>query len=147
MDDKVRQGRILAREKKYGYLVRELHFGTNRNARKPKRIRARRDFANQKKIWGRGDGEGERGREREREGEVESVDRQLVAEVVQDVVRCRRETARVGENEVGGDKEVGEVVGGDVAGDRLVVSSGARGFQDGLVVARVNSDKTKDSGA
>jgi hypothetical protein len=78
---------------------------------------------------------------------VESVNRQLVAKVVQDVVRCRRETARVGKNEVGGDKKVGEVVGGDVAGDGLVVSSGARVFQDGLVVARVNSDETKDSGA
>ena len=78
---------------------------------------------------------------------MESVNRQLVAKVVQDVVRCRRETARVGKNEVGGDKEVGEVVGGDVAGDGLVVSSGARVFQDSLVVARVNPDKTKDSGA
>ncbi len=67
--------------------------------------------------------------------------------MVQDVVRCRRETARVGEDEVGGDEEVGEVVGGDVSGDGLVIASGARGFQDGFVVARVNPDKTKDSGA
>ncbi len=66
---------------------------------------------------------------------------------MQDVVRRRSETARVGENEVGGDKEVGEVVGGDVSGDGLVIASGARVFKDGLVVARVNPDKTKDSGA
>ena len=62
------------------------------------------------------------------------VDVQLVAKVVEQLVRGAREFASVGEGQVGGNQEVGQVFGGNLAGDGLVVAGGAGVFDDGLVV-------------
>jgi hypothetical protein len=54
-----------------------------------------------------------------------SVNGQLVFQVVKDVVRWGGQWSCVGEDKVGGDEEVGQVIGGDVASDRLGVASRA----------------------
>ncbi len=41
-----------------------------------------------------------------------------------------------GEREVGSNEKVGQVLGGDFAGDRMVIAGRAGVFQDGLVVRR-----------
>ncbi len=63
-----------------------------------------------------------------------SVDGKLDSEVVEDLVGGGRETSGVGESEVGGHEEVGEVGCVDLAGDLCVVASGACVLEDGSVV-------------
>ncbi len=70
-----------------------------------------------------------------------SVNGQLVLQVVEDVVGLGVEAAIVGKDQVGSDEEVGQVIGGDIAGDRLIVAGRAGVFEDGFVVARVNPDE------
>ncbi len=63
-----------------------------------------------------------------------SVDVQLIVEVMKQLLRGAREFASVGAGLVGGNQEVGQVFGGNLAGDGLVVAGGAGVFDDGLVV-------------
>ena len=65
---------------------------------------------------------------------VGSVDVQLSVKVMEQLVRGAREFASVGEGQVGGNQEVGQVFGGNLAGDGLVVAGGAGVFEDGFVV-------------
>ena len=66
---------------------------------------------------------------------------------MQNLVRGSVQTASVGEDKMSRNEEVGEIVSGDVAGDGLVVASGARVVQYGFVVAGVYPDKFESSGA
>ncbi len=50
------------------------------------------------------------------------------------------EAASVGKGQVSSDEEVGLVISGDIAGDRLVVAGRAGVFEDGFVVTRVDPD-------
>ena len=61
------------------------------------------------------------------------VDVQLIVKVMKQLVRGAREFASVGEGQVGGNQEVGQVFGGNLAGDGLVVACGAGVFEDGFV--------------
>ena len=63
-----------------------------------------------------------------------SVDVQLVAKVMEQLVRGAREFASGGEGQVGGDQEVGQVVGRDVSSDGGMVAGGSGVFEDSLVV-------------
>jgi hypothetical protein len=54
-------------------------------------------------------------------------------EVMEQLVRGAREFASGGEGQVGGHEEVGQVFGGDVAGDGFVVAGGSGVFEDRLV--------------
>ena len=68
-------------------------------------------------------------------GDVElSVNVELVAQVVDQLVRWAREFTRGGERQVGGNQEVRQVFGGDVASDGCVVAGGSGVLQDSLVV-------------
>ena len=49
------------------------------------------------------------------------------------MVRGAREFASVGEGQMSGNQEVGQVFGGNLAGDGLVVAGGAGVFEDGFV--------------
>ncbi len=62
------------------------------------------------------------------------VDVHLIVKVMQQLLRGAREFASVGEGQVGGNQEVGQVFGGNLAGDGLVVAGGAGVFDNGLVV-------------
>ena len=64
---------------------------------------------------------------------------ELAAQVVQNVVGWRGETAGVGENKMGGYEEIRDVFGGDVAGDWLVAAGGAVVLEKSLVVDGINS--------
>ena len=67
--------------------------------------------------------------------DVESlVDVQLIAKMMQQLVRGAREFASGGEGQVGGNQEVGKVFGGDFTSDGCVVAGGAGIFEDGFVV-------------
>ncbi len=59
---------------------------------------------------------------------------------MENVVGGGSQSAGVGENKVGSNEKIREVVGGEVAGDGLVVVSGASVFEDGLVIAGINPD-------
>ena len=61
------------------------------------------------------------------------VDVQLVAKVVEQLVRGAREFASGGEGQMSGNQEVGQVFGGDLSGDGGVVAGGAGVFEDGFV--------------
>ena len=64
------------------------------------------------------------------------IDVELITKVMEEVVRKAGQSAGGGETEVGGDEKVGQVLGGDLAGDGAVVAGRASVFQDGLVVGR-----------
>ncbi len=70
---------------------------------------------------------------------------QLVAKVEEDACRLARETAGVGEGEVGGDQEIVDVVVVDLAGDCFVVAGRARVAEDGSLVGG-GSHETEDGG-
>ncbi len=63
-----------------------------------------------------------------------SVNVQLVVQVMKQLVRGAREFASGGESQMGGDQEVGQVVGGDVSSDGDMVAGGSGVFEDSLVV-------------
>ena len=63
-----------------------------------------------------------------------SVNVELVAQVVDQLVRWAREFTRGGERQVGGDQEVRQVFSGDVASDGCVVAGRSGVFEDSLVV-------------
>ncbi len=65
-----------------------------------------------------------------------SVDVELVRKVMEDLVGGTGQTAGGGEREVGGDEQVEQVLGGDLAGDGAVIAGRAGVFQDGLVGGR-----------
>jgi hypothetical protein len=67
-----------------------------------------------------------------------SVNKQLVSQVMENVVGRSGQAAGVGKEEVGSDQKVREVVGGDFSSDRLVVASGASVFENSLIIAGVN---------
>ncbi len=48
---------------------------------------------------------------------------------------------------MGSNEKIREVVGGEVAGDGLVVASGASVFEDGLVIVGINPDLFESSRA
>ena len=75
-----------------------------------------------------------------------SVNGQLILQVVEDVVGWGGQAASVGKGQVGSDEEVGQVISGDIAGDRLVVAGRAGVFEDGFVVARVDRDGLEGGG-
>ncbi len=56
------------------------------------------------------------------------------------------QAARVGKGQVGSDEEVGQVISGDIAGDRLIVAGRAGVFENGFVVARVDPDGLEGDG-
>ena len=68
-----------------------------------------------------------------------------MAQVVQNVVGWRGETAGVGENKVGGYEKVRDVFGGDVANDGLVTAGGAVVLEKGLVVDGIDPYGPEDS--
>ena len=68
-----------------------------------------------------------------------------MAQVVQNVVGWRGETAGVGENKVGGDEKVWDVFGGNVASDGLVPAGGAAVLEKGLVVDGIDPHGLEDS--
>ncbi len=70
-----------------------------------------------------------------------SVNGQLILQVVKDVVRWGGQAADVGKGQVSSDEEVGQVIGVDIAGDRLIVAGRAGVFEDGFVVTRVNPNE------
>ena len=74
----------------------------------------------------------------------QSVDRELVFQVVEDVVGGCGEATGVGENEMGGDEEVGNVLRGDVSRDGLMTAGGAGVFENNFVVGRVDPDELED---
>ena len=59
---------------------------------------------------------------------------------MKNVVGGRGKAAGVGESKVDGDEEVGDVLGRDVAGDRLMAAGRAGVFEDSFVVSRINPD-------
>ncbi len=59
---------------------------------------------------------------------------ELVAKVEEEACGFARETAGVGEGEVGGDQEIVDVVVVDLAGDCFVVAGRARVAEDGSLV-------------
>ena len=69
---------------------------------------------------------------------------QLVAKVKEEACRLARETAGVGEGEVGSDQEIVDVVVVDLAGDCFVVAGRARVAEDGSLVGG-SPHKTEDS--
>ncbi len=75
-----------------------------------------------------------------------SVNGQLILQVVEDVVGWGGQAARVGKGQVGSDEEVGQVISGDIAGDRLVVAGRAGVVENGFVVARVDPDGLEGGG-
>ncbi len=48
---------------------------------------------------------------------------------------------------MGSDEEVGQVISGDIAGDRLIVAGRVGVFENGFVVARVNPNELEWGGA
>ncbi len=63
-----------------------------------------------------------------------SVNVQLVVKVMEQLVRGAREFASGGEDQVGGNQEVGQVFCVDVTGDGCVVAGGSGVFEGSLVV-------------
>ena len=70
---------------------------------------------------------------------------ELVAKVEEEACGFARETAGVGEGEVGGDQEIVDVVVVDLAGDCFVVAGRARVAEDGSLVGG-GPHETEDSG-
>ena len=64
------------------------------------------------------------------------IDVELITKVMEEVVRKAGQSAGGGETEVGGNEKVGQVLGGDLAGDGAVVASEARWLENSLVVRR-----------
>ena len=80
-------------------------------------------------------------------GSWQSVDRELVFQVVKDVVGGYGEATGMGENEMGGHEEVGNVLRGDVSRDGLMTAGGAGVFENSFVVDGVDPDELEDGGA
>ena len=78
-------------------------------------------------------------------GKRRLIDVKLVAKVEEKACRLARETAGVGESEVGGDQEIVDVVVVDLAGDCFVVAGRARVAEDGSLVGG-GPHETEDSG-
>ncbi len=74
-----------------------------------------------------------------------SVHGELVTEMVQNVVGGCVEMTSVGENQMGGDEEIRDVFGGDVAGDWLVAAGGAVVLEKSLVVDWINPHELENS--
>ena len=74
-------------------------------------------------------------------GGWKSVHRELITQVVKDVVGGGGEAAGGGENKVGGHEEIGDVCCGDVARDGLVAAGGAGVGEDSLVVDWVDPNQ------
>ncbi len=61
---------------------------------------------------------------------------ELITKVMEELVGKMGESAGGGEREVGGNEKVGQVLGGDFAGDGAVVAGRASVFEDCLVGGR-----------
>ncbi len=81
-----------------------------------------------------------------RMGGWESVHGELITQVVKDVVGGCGEAAGVGESQVGGNEEVGDVFCGDVSRDRLMTAGWAGVLENGFVVCRVDPNELEDCG-
>ncbi len=66
---------------------------------------------------------------------------------MEDVVGGGGEAAGVGESQVSGNEEVGDVFRGDVSRDRLMAAGGAGVLENGFVISRVDPDELEDCGA